>query len=85
LIEQKIQEGIWFEQEFKINRDICEDCYKPESLSCRRSFIYHVYMELYAKDFERKFWNSCKLKRDEILSMHSCREKHCKHYFKRES
>ena len=70
MIEQKIQEGIWFEQEFKINRDICEDCYKPESLSCRRSFIYHVYMELYAKDFERKFWNSCKLKRDEILSMH---------------
>ena len=70
LIKQKIQEGIWFEQNFKINRDICEDCYKPESLMHRNGLIYHVSIELYAKDFEQEFWNTCKLKRDEILNMH---------------
>ena len=83
LVKQKIQEEVWlgnektasfrdevwFEKEFKINRDICEDCYKPESLSCRKGFIYHVSMEPYAKDFKRKFWDTCKFKKDEILDM----------------
>ncbi len=69
-VKQNIQETVWFEKEFKINKDICEDCYKPESLICRKGFIYHVSIELYAKDFEKRFWDSCELKRDEILSMH---------------
>ena len=70
MIKQKIQESVWFEQEFKINKDICEDCYKPESLICRKGSIYHVSIELYAKDFEQKFWDTCKFKKDEILTMH---------------
>ena len=71
LIKQEVQEGVFYEKEIPINKNICETCYKPESLGGLvggRVDKYYVYIELYAKDFEDEYWNKSKIKRDEILN-----------------
>ena len=68
LIKQEIQEAIFYEKEIAINKNICETCYKPESLGSVVANKYHVYIEPYAKDFEDEYWDKSKIKRDEILN-----------------
>lgn len=70
----------WFEKdlgfavhksEIKINKDICEKCFKPESVTglCPKKDIYLVSIQPYVPQFEKDFWDQSEFERSDILSV----------------
>jgi len=69
LVKQELQEGVWFEKEIGINKKICEDCFKPESLGYQVGDRFHIYIKSYAEEFKQNFWAKSEIKRDDLMSM----------------
>lgn len=68
-IKQSLSEGFAWEKEVQIDKDICEDCFKLESISGQNGLVVTTHIALYAKDFARDFWEKSDIKRDDIYDM----------------
>ncbi len=70
-IKQKLTADFDYELELNINKDICEECFKPESIGDKIGVsILQVNVAPYAKDFERAFWEKSDIKRDDIYTLY---------------
>lgn len=75
LIKQQIEENFCFEKLIPINKDICADCFKPESISGHNGQKVLIAMALYGKDFQDTFWKNSNFKREDVVTMIEAYEK----------
>jgi len=69
-ITQTIAGGFLYETDVFVDKDICQNCLKPESIvRLKDRKTLHVSLVPYKEDFVKCFWERCKFNRNDILSL----------------
>lgn len=70
-IEQKLTKSFTFKKELKINKNICAECFKPESIKGMvRANTLNISLTPYLKKFQNAFWNKSDANRSDFYTMH---------------
>ena len=68
-VEQEIEGGLLYKKTIEINKDICADCFKIESVTEIKGNKCFISFSEYAKDFEEGFWANSSFNRDDFISL----------------